>query len=498
MSFLPSIRKQVVIQNTFYNIVAYGCKMALGLFLTPYIIRSLGIERFGIWAVAAIITGYLGLFDFGIGLSFTKYLSEFYAKSQLEKMSEIISTGFLLYFLFTGLITLLFLLFKEPLLSFFTITPSLHSEALITFFISIFVFGIAACLNAFGIIPVAMQRFDIVNIVSVAFSFLNAGCIIFILKHGYGLVGLAASTALVVVMRQGVDIGIAYILIPGLRFRPLSFNWEIFLKLFRFGFSMQIAKVSGWISTQVDKVLIGAFLSLGMVTYYELGSTIVNYALGISALFVSALLPAFSHIRSRESHEQLIGAYLTALRYGICLILPLFIFIAISGSFIMKAWMGNLYGWVGNLVTILCLAFLVNAIAQIPASMCMAIDRPDFLSVGSFIIITLNIGLSFLFVKIFGFWGVAWGTAIAVNVGTLYFLFMLHKDIAIGFPRFLKILTPFTAASVMALAAVFLFELFVPATSLPLFYGLLIRGVIFFGFYTLIIWKQKMLHRENG
>ena len=68
---------QKIVKNTIFNIVGRLCGILTVLFLTPYIINSIGVERYGIWAIAVAITGYFGLLDFGLGESFVKYIAEF-------------------------------------------------------------------------------------------------------------------------------------------------------------------------------------------------------------------------------------------------------------------------------------------------------------------------------------------------------------------------------------------------------------------------------------
>ena len=66
---------QKIIRNTIFNIIGRGWGILIALFLTPYIISHIGVERYGMWAIIGAVTGYFGLFDFGIGTSFVKYIS---------------------------------------------------------------------------------------------------------------------------------------------------------------------------------------------------------------------------------------------------------------------------------------------------------------------------------------------------------------------------------------------------------------------------------------
>jgi len=101
---------------------------------------------------------------------------------------------------------------------------------------------------------------------------------------------------------------------------------------------------------------------------------------------------------------------------------PLFVFLMVVAPKVIFVWMGLGYGRSILVIRILSFGFLMNTIAQVAAAVCIAIDRPQFMSIASAIIVILSIALSIILVKIFGFLGIAWGSALSVNIGTLYFL----------------------------------------------------------------------------
>ena len=90
---------QKIVKNTFYNMIGKFFGILAALFLTPYIIRHIGIERFGLWAIVGVMTGYFGLIDCGIGTSFVKYIAEFYTKKEVDKINQLVSTGVIFYLL---------------------------------------------------------------------------------------------------------------------------------------------------------------------------------------------------------------------------------------------------------------------------------------------------------------------------------------------------------------------------------------------------------------
>ena len=91
-----SIAKKVI-KNTFYNIAGQIFGLAISFVLIPYIVDKIGIERFGVWALIGVVTGYFGLLDFGIKSSFVKFISEFYALKDMKKINQSLSTSLIFY-----------------------------------------------------------------------------------------------------------------------------------------------------------------------------------------------------------------------------------------------------------------------------------------------------------------------------------------------------------------------------------------------------------------
>ncbi|MDD5347398.1 MAG: polysaccharide biosynthesis C-terminal domain-containing protein, partial [Candidatus Omnitrophica bacterium] len=103
---------------------------------------------------------------------------------------------------------------------------------------------------------------------------------------------------------------------------------------------------------------------------------------------------------------------------------------------------------------ILCAAFLLNTVARLSSALAMAIERPGYMMTGSLVTIFSNIAVSIVLIKIMGFSGVAWGTVAAVNCGTVYFLYRLHKDLAITGRQYLAVSGSFVLAGVPAALAI--------------------------------------------
>ena len=86
-----------------WNWVGVALNIAIGLLLSPYIIRKLGPERYGIWALVFTLVEYLWFFDLGFNTSVTQFVAKYRARNEPDQINRVINTG-LVYFCCVALV----------------------------------------------------------------------------------------------------------------------------------------------------------------------------------------------------------------------------------------------------------------------------------------------------------------------------------------------------------------------------------------------------------
>src|SRR5690349_6169557 len=73
---LQALGGRAMARNTTWNMVGQVVPLLVAAILIPMLIRRLGVDRFGVLALAWTLVGYFGLFDLGLGRALTKVVSE--------------------------------------------------------------------------------------------------------------------------------------------------------------------------------------------------------------------------------------------------------------------------------------------------------------------------------------------------------------------------------------------------------------------------------------
>ncbi len=485
---------QKIIKNTLYNTIGKFWGILVVLFLTPYIVSHLGVERYGIWALLTSLVGYIGFLDLGVGGSYVRYIAEYYTQKDYAKVNQVINTGFLFCLGLAFVLIPLALFVAKPLLIFLKLDPSTYPEIVFVFFWGVVIFSLSNATFVFGSVQAGLQRMELTNIVAMILTIPYTLGVILFLESGYGLKGLMILIGIMWMIQTIVNFCIAKKILPQFSFNPLLFKGKMFSELLRFGVKLQVSRLSQLVSFQVDKLLITYFLSVGIVTYYDLGSKITSAIRRLPLLLVSALVPASAEIFTKGDKEGLSKLYFRGSKYLFAVTTPLFLFIVLCSEMLVNVWVGPGFDLASPVIRILSVGYFFNLIMGVASSVALGMGKPEFEMKYGIVMSVLNFSLSLILIVKFGFYGVLVGTAFSLTLGSLYFFRLFH-----GYTKeplknlWLWIKKPLGGAF-LASVPLYLFNLLTSTVVLTShrFTGLLFVGlefVVFFIFYLLILIK---------
>ncbi len=498
---MPDPISKKIIKNTLFTSSGLLISYLLSFLLTPYIIHKIGIERFGIWAIANTAINFCLFFDLGISNSFVKHIAEYMAKGNYTMVNKIINTGLAFSLLLCLAIGTLFLISIKTLIGFFTFSPELYNDVLFTFSGIFVIFVVNYVFKIFKSTLYGLQRMDITNMIFIIITIPGTIGLILFLSHGYGLRGYIYNSTLVALVTVISYAVCARRVFPQMIIHPRYVSLDVFRKLWNFGFKVQIAGFAECINTQLDKILLGYFLNISVVAFYELGSKIALTVGNLPSALLLAIEPASSELMAAKDIRGLHNLYLRGTKYLVLLSLPLALFVIINASHIMHFWMGK-SGYEKSALTIQILTigytfFLVNGIGRL---MARGMGLPQFEMVSALIILSCNIVLSITLILCFSFVGALIGTGTSTVAGTAFFMYRFHKQIKWKITSLLKnvYLKPLLA-SLLAICSssgvdLFLhFFDFTPLGRIENFVYLILKGVLFSGIYMITIFLCKYL-----
>ena len=319
--------------------ISIGINLLIGLLYTPWMIRSIGKENYGLYVLATSIIS-LFVFDFGLGNAVTRFVSKYIAECKLDKINN-----------FLGQITKLYLsldvFFLLILTSVYFFIPDIYRE-LSSAEIEKFkvIYAIAACYSviSFPFIPLngiltAYEKFiqlklcDLFNKIFIVITM--AICLL----NGYGLYALVlvnAISGIITIILKLVILKQKTFAYPNLKYKN---NQE-----FR-----EVASYSGWVTItalaqrlifNIAPTILGMVAGSAEIALFGIASTFEAYVFTFANVLNGLFLPRVTQVTVKDENG-ILPLMVKVGRIQILIIGLLIIgFIAIGKDF-LNLWLGN-------------------------------------------------------------------------------------------------------------------------------------------------------------
>src|SRR5438270_2066169 len=470
------------INNVGSSWFALGINVAVGIFLSPFILHRLGDSAFGIWVLIFSITGYYGLFDLGIRSSIVRYASKFTATGDKEELAKLINTSLFTYGgvgVLSLLITIVLFVYVD---SIFRVPAELHATArwLLLMVGASVAFGFP--LGVFGGFLDGLLRFDLNNWTSVASNLLRAGLIVAALDNGRGLLTIALITVVLPLITSLVRGIIAF------RIHPVAFGLKYvdrgtFRMMASYSGITLIIMIAGRLKFKTDTIVIGTMLSAAAITYFNIAGRIVDYAGEIVTSLAQNFLPMASQSEAKGSMEHLRKVFVTGNRLCAFTIFPVTAVLLILGKSIIEVWVGSKY---------IATSYAVLVILIVPSTLMWAQAASGRVLFGiskhrTWAFVTLaegisNLILSILLVRPYGIIGDAMGTAIPLTCTMVFFMpGHLCKQLGIRLWTYLReaFVLPMVVSAPLVLVLLLMRRRFVAHNYWQLGLQLLVGGIVY-------------------
>ena len=315
--------------------------IAAAFLLTPYMLRRLGDQRYGMWALAYSLIEYCWFLELGFRSATLNFVASYHAKSDRETVNSVINTS-LLYFTCVGLlVTLLVFLLAPVIPAFFQVPPALQPEFRALLMLVGLSWGLGAVFLVFQAALEGLQRFDVTSRIAIGANCLRVGAWAGLLAAGYGTLALAGVFIVIQLASYVCHVWFLDRILGGLRLSLRYFSGAWLRKLSGYGKHAFLATVSLQTVTQSPPLVIGHFMPVAFVGYYNVASRLLNST--ISELVTRVGLVSSPKSAELAARGDLPGAARLTLyvnRYCLLLILPLCILLGVFGLDLLTLWIG--------------------------------------------------------------------------------------------------------------------------------------------------------------
>jgi O-antigen/teichoic acid export membrane protein len=419
--------------NTAFTLMGKVGSYAGGLIVTPIVLRALGVEAFGLWTLVVILSGQFGLLDLGFGAALTKHVAEFDACKTPSEINRPFTVALGFYCLVSAAVAAGLAAFPDPLLRFFSVPPVLWHEAMALLPLTALVFLLSSVVGMLQSVINGLQRMHVTNAIAVGQVIAMVLMTVVSLRLGQGLPGVMAALLGSLALAAVALAVFAKRALPSLAL-TLAPTGPHERRIYTFGATVQLARISGIVVAYSDRVLIAHFLSLQSLAEYQLGYTVIGLMRGFGLIFGPAIVPAASAMAAAGNSQGLRALYRRGTKYSLVMAVGMTGFIVALAPMLTRAWLGYDDALVVQVIRLLAFGHAFHIVTGLGTSICEGIGKAGMEARFGMTLALLQVCLGLVGVTIFGLQGLLLGTTIAMAVASAIFLLKFHLVMERGAP----------------------------------------------------------------
>jgi O-antigen/teichoic acid export membrane protein len=417
-----------------------------GMVLTPFLLRHLGRELYGLVVTVGSLYEYLSLLRGGMPAAMRRHVTLYHHAADRVRVQRYYNSGFWWAGALRAGILLIAVFLAVPVCHFMRVPDALVRDSAIGVVLIIVAAAVADTWNVLSIPIYATGRTSPLSAANGAIVWVRLAVIVVLFRLVFPSLAVYGSAQaltelmfLVVVFALARRTRVVDHLIP----KPAAGDPEIRGKLFRYGGLAILAQAAGVLYVSTDNIFIGRIFGTAMVTRYNLGTRWAPLITGLVVGSIASLTPLFTSLEARGEAERGRSALLRVVRLTSALAVPACLVPCVVGDLFLANWVGPDFRSSAQFL----IAMLVPTtfeVAMAPVWMALeAKGRIGWIATGAILVAFGNVALSL--VLAFGFrlgpLGFALGNTAAILARNLIIWpFAARRDP--DFPRPIRLFTP--------------------------------------------------------
>lgn len=404
--------------NTFYSVLSWLSPLVLALVTTPFLIKGLGVEMYGVYVLVLGFITYF--FTYGVGKSAAKFVAEYRAKNDEEMVRKVVSAALIanivISIIAAGIIAIAANFIVGSILD---LNAPLDHVAEIGLLLACVTVVVSVPGQVFQFVLQGIHRFDrflfVVNLNAVLLSVGNIAIAVYMpsvtLLFVWNLLITAGTSiaSFVVAKRQ----------MPELRFDP-KIGGEPLRSVLRYMLSIIGYQIFGNGLLLFERSWLMRNFGAESVSHYVVAMNLAMYIHIFSGSLVLALFPLLNEMLDDRSRMRRI--YEIATKVILCVAVFFGLSAIAIGRTFLTIWLGPEFAEVAHMVLIIhVVTFSFLALATIVWQIAESFRAAALNSFATLLWTLISIPSMIVFANSMGFQGVALGR----TVGVVSFLFLI-------------------------------------------------------------------------
>jgi O-antigen/teichoic acid export membrane protein len=474
------------LHNVLWSWLAVVANLIIGFVLTPYVIRKLGSEGYGIWTLLFSLISYYGLLDLGMRSAVVYYSAQYRARKELEKINQVISSIGFFYSLMSLVIIAVSLVAARPFARSLDVSPERRAELPVLLIVTSVSWLVSQ--PVFSATLEGFQRFDLSSRIYILTSAMRAVSSLTILWMGFGLIALTVNYLAIQLISSVASYLAVRKCFPELELSKRHIQMPMLKTMLSYGVHTFIAYIGMQFLTNGAGLIAGWMQSPVVAGYLNLPLRLLQQSSDIIARVGTVSSSKGTELSTHGKTESVLRLGILSNRYCCALYAPVAIFLIVYGTPLIRRWVSAEY--VTNsapLLPILTVAMWIGFAGQFNSSALLFSVKKHHLYARALIVeAVLQLAGLVALMPHFGLLGAAWAIAVPMTlVRGIYVAVPISRALDYSPVSYLAsvFVAPLATAIPVGVAAYFMkaawlpgatwLELFTAAALISILYGLI-------------------------
>ncbi len=393
--------------------------IAIGLVMTPFLLRNIGDRQMGMWMLVGSFTGFYGLLDFGITSAVSRYLTLGFTRNDVKACNSYAGIGFYL-FLVIGVVAAAISV-VVALIVYLVYNKDVADIGVMAWVIVILGvnFMIDFPLRVFSGIITGCLRHDLNNVRQLVFRILGTGLTFGVVYHGGKIIEMSLAGFFMSILSAISFYWLAKKVFPPLRLSLKSIRREDFKPLFGYSIFTSLAQITDALRFQISGIVIAGFLSVEIIAHYGIAITLATYFQQTMLYCTGWLTNWFTRLEAKGDTEAIRKHALFAIKISVILS-NFFAFGLIFWSVpFISRWVGPRFLDAYDPLLLLVFAMTFNGWFSPITRMLYATSKHHYYAIINAVEALLNIAIMLCLISAWGMSGIATGNFVSMFVSRI-------------------------------------------------------------------------------
>ena len=462
----------------------------VGMFFTPFLIRSLGDIEYGLFQLMSTTVGYLAILDMGMTSTVTQFILKGQSKEETEiTEASVVKVSLVFYSIVSLFVIVLFSILTVNLAAVYpaTINSANIAHARKLFAILSATLILTLMNHTFTGIEIAYEKYTVAKGIEIIRHVLRIAVLLVLFQWKKDAELIVITDFILALAFLCFDIFYFKYKIR-IDLKSGKINKTVFRRIFTFSVFVLFQLVVNKINNGVDQLILGRYVDLKMVGIYSVALTFASMYQSIGGLLPGVSIPRFTRLVTTHAEKEEVTE--TCARYGRFQYMILMLFVTgiiLYGEQFFSCWTKEYnatYLWG---ITLLIMLPQIFEFIETPIFYVMkAKEKQAGRSIILVVMAVINVIISLILIKYDPVYGCAIGTCISFTLGNCILTnIYYHRVVQVSIPRFYLILVKKLMPATLAVAAAGILINQIPGSG---WVNLIIKCVVYTAVYLLGIY----------